>query len=786
MRHPSTLLTLALLYFFTSASGQNADKLYERMAYSEAIDLYLENGEPNLEAMEKLAHSFRLNHDTRNAEKWYARIIDSTDDPLNYLYYAQMLQCNGNTATAKEYYRKYAKASGQMDTFRQPLSQDERKAKGVLVQAVDPLNSEWIDFSPALFKGGLVFASARPRKGVQKALQPTADGWTGEQFYTLYFSKFDEAGKPTPPTLFDAHFDTRLHEGPVSFSRDGNVAFFTANNNKRKGGKIGLSIMLSERKGAGWSKPKKLDLGKDPCNNVHPAISADGRILIFASDREGGFGGMDLYACVWRDDHYCLPINLGPNVNGPGNELFPYLHDDGTLYFASDAMGGMGGLDIYYAESKSELIFDKAVNCGHPLNSTRDDFGLVLDLSGLHGYFSSAREGGKGRDDIYELSLTDPLALKRLAQPTKKIAVLDEISGQALAGAQVLLLRQSAEGWFSGATEKHTITARKDPNTGELLFEEHPLDPFNGALTPITSYSADQNGLVEVDLSGSEHFVFLASQPGYEDATVEVSRKDLDGLRLTLKPLDCVAWEGRVTNKRSGRVVPFASLVIMNLCSGEMVEVRADENGFYSFPCLPSDCDYVLQGRRQQFKSENVLITPAQLQNFQSENPTIDLALAPGNNSLEGSPEATEAKGAGMEEEDLTPPPSPPSLEEMLNEGLVVEMKNIYYDLDKAEISRPESIKELDELAEFLLRHPDLMVELRAHTDNRGSNTYNLFLSEKRAVAAMEYLRQKGIPPQRMVAKGYGEAEPVIDCDNGCTETDHQLNRRTEFRIWKP
>ena len=269
---------------------------------------------------------------------------------------------------------------------------------------------------------------------------------------------------------------------------------------------------------------------------------------------------------------------------------------------------------------------------------------------------------------------------------------------------------------------------------------------------------------MEVDLSGSEHFVFLASQPGYEDATVEVSRKDLDGLRLTLKPLDCVAWEGRVTNKRSGRVVPFASLVIMNLCSGEMVEVRADENGFYSFPCLPSDCDYVLQGRRQQFKSENVLITPAQLQNFQSENPTIDLALAPGNNSLEGSPEATEAKGAGMEEEDLT----------------------IYYDLDKAEINRPESIKELDELAEFLLRHPDLMVELRAHTDNRGSNTYNLFLSEKRAVAAMEYLRQKGIPPQRMVAKGYGEAEPVIDCDNGCTETDHQLNRRTEFRIWKP
>ncbi|GIV31446.1 MAG: hypothetical protein KatS3mg029_0797 [Saprospiraceae bacterium] len=339
-------LLLAFLLALPSSwlQAQKADRLFEKMAYYEAIEKFLERPVQDLATMERLAHAYRLNHDTRNAEIWYARIVEQTDDPLNYLYYAQMLECNGNHAAARQWLERYASETGHRGPLPMPLEMDAG-VESVLVRPASALNSPWSEYAPAWFSDGLVFASTRPSAGVERLLVPHADGWTGDDFSKLLFSKINPDGSLAEPRPFESHFDTRLHEGPACFFNNDSVALalITANAPARRGGKSRLSILLSELKGAHWSTPKALDLGAQDCNDAHPTLSADGRILIFASDRPGGYGGMDLYGCVWREDRYCLPINLGPQINSAGNEVFPFLHPDGTLYFASDGRGGSAG-----------------------------------------------------------------------------------------------------------------------------------------------------------------------------------------------------------------------------------------------------------------------------------------------------------------------------------------------------------------------------------------------------------------------------------------------------------
>lgn len=775
------LLAFLLALPISWLQAQKADRLFEKMAYYEAIEKFLERPVQDLATMERLAHAYRLNHDTRNAEIWYARIVEQTDDPLNYLYYAQMLACNGNHAAARQWLERYASETGHRGPLPMPLEMDAG-VESVLVRPASALNSPWSEYAPAWFSDGLVFASTRPSAGVERLLVPHADGWTGDDFSKLLFSKINPDGSLAEPRPFESHFDTRLHEGPACFFNNDSVALalITANAPARRGGKSRLSILLSELKGAHWSTPKALDLGAQDCNDAHPSLSADGRILIFASDRPGGYGGMDLYGCVWREDRYCLPINLGPQINSAGNEVFPFLHPDGTLYFASDGRGGLGGLDVFFARSAGELEFEQAVNCGSPINSTRDDFGLILDLPGVHGFFSSAREGGQGKDDLYEVFLTDPLALQRLALPPLVFEVIDEITGQPLEGARILALRQTAEQRYEGATPTAMIIATGEPDSS-MEVSEIPLDPIDGALVLPTTGSSNADGRVELRLQPETYLVF-ASKEGYLPAQLRCNPNSETGCTLKLRPRQCISWQGQVVDRATGKPVPGARMLLVNLCSRQIHEVQANEEGFYTFPCLSPGCDYVLQGASAQYRQANQLITAEML--AEQANRTVDpesMAMMPVAPPGEGNPETLEGKGAGIEETELTTPK--PDAESLLSRGLDFELKNIYYAIDRYEITDSVSLAELDRLAAFLLRNPDLDIEIRSHTDSRGDATYNLMLSYKRATTAREKLIERGVPADRIIAIGLGEFEPVSPCgtDTPCTEAIHRLNRRTEF-----
>ena len=188
--------------------------------------------------------------------------------------------------------------------------------------------------------------------------------------------------------------------------------YFTRNNyTDRKRGKdntgtTNLKLYRAKRTEKGWSEATELPFNSNDYSVAHPALSADGKQLIFASDMPGGEGASDLYMVSIEGDSFGEPKNLGDAVNTEGRETFPFVDTNGDLYFASDGHVGLGGLDVFVAEKNSEGIYDKGFNIGAPINSDKEDFSFVINSATGLGYFSSNREGGLGSDDIYAFEQT--------------------------------------------------------------------------------------------------------------------------------------------------------------------------------------------------------------------------------------------------------------------------------------------------------------------------------------------------------------------------------------------
>src|SRR5690606_37304434 len=177
-----------------------------------------------------------------------------------------------------------------------------------------------------------------------------------------------------------------------------------------------LKIYRAENVGGAWKNVQELPFNGEGFSTEHPALSADGGKLYFASDREGGFGSFDIYSVtIHGDGTYGSPVNLGKEINTPRREQFPFLDREDNLYFASDGHPGFGLLDVFVAMQR-DGGFGRPDNLGLPLNSGHDDFSLSLDRDGMRGYFSSNRPGGKGSDDIYSFVQTKPLIIEDCQQ----------------------------------------------------------------------------------------------------------------------------------------------------------------------------------------------------------------------------------------------------------------------------------------------------------------------------------------------------------------------------------
>ncbi|MBL4652825.1 MAG: OmpA family protein [Flavobacteriales bacterium] len=388
---------------------KKADKYFASLQYEEAIPLYLKAMKKGNDsaAVINLAESYRLIQDYKSAEVYYKRASELYPKNADVqLKYGQMLKSNSKLNEAKEVFVVYANRNPSDASGKNYVLSCDRvrswsvQTPGFEVKNEEGLNSENSDFSPMPFGNGVAFVSDRFGDN-SDATGPAPVG-----FLSITFAEMNEDSTFKKAKPISNIINNEFHNGPICFNKDQSEAYFTRVDYDRKKGKDFVNkpqIYVSKLNGNKWGKPEPFQHNDENYAFSQPALSPDGSMLYFASDMKGTKGKLDLFFCKREGSSWSSPINLGNEINTSGSEMFPTITAD-ALYFSSNGLVGIGGLDIF----KSKLIngkWSKPENLKDPINSPRDDFGLVFS-DDKNGFFSSNREGGKGGDDIYRFKLT--------------------------------------------------------------------------------------------------------------------------------------------------------------------------------------------------------------------------------------------------------------------------------------------------------------------------------------------------------------------------------------------
>ncbi len=710
-----------------------AEKLYNALAYFEAIPLYESyiQKHDSARAMAHLGDCYRLTSRYDKAVYWYEKAVSKGDiEPKYKLYLAQMQQVNGRYDEAAKWYAKYKedvpedrRSSNEMkacaDYGQFLLSRDRYTVKNL------SFNSGGYDFSSTNYDGGLVYSSSRDSA---KAIS-REHTWTGTEFFDMWYVKGDKSSFGKPERM-KGDAATKYHEGTLSFTPDNKKVYFTRNNFENGKVKtstdkiIKLKIYESEVDGKKWKNDKPFAFNNNEYSVGHPALTPDGNTIYFVSDMPGGYGNTDIYVSKKELNSWGTPKNLGPEINTEGREMFPFVDNDGELYFASDAHGGLGGLDIFRVKLNAKNNkFGKIRNIGAPINSSYDDFGLHYGKDKSYGYFTSNRPDGHGLDDIYSFT-DDGIYLEGI--------VVDAQTGEPICKSDVMMKAKATQ------AEKGRTTTECD-------------------------------GEFEFNVVRNTDYCFVGSSEGYNtnDSICATTKGIGPGGKVFVKiPLTKkrdYAMQVTVFGKTPQGNKPLlnAKILLSSQCEGWTKAFTTDVNGKIC-EVVRCDCDYIVVANAQGYLPGSTSVI--------KDNGECIIDRKCGVNPKEVEVVLTNIPGSA--EGDYG------------NDTLQIELKDIYYDFDKWFI-RKESDRELSKVLGFMEENPDAIVEIGSHTDARAPYDYNIRLSQRRAQSVVDWLIARGINKSKLKAKGYGETQPVNGCTDGvqCTEYEHQRNRRTTFRV---
>ena len=502
MKKITTLFTLALLSIF-SLTAQNkdtkkADKHFSRLEFVDAIEDYLklvDKDKADAYVYSRLGDSYYNVFNTTEAEKWYAKALESINEPDMVFKYAEMLKANGKFEDYNKWMGKFSSmrpGDDRATAFRENpnyLPKILEKGKKFNVQNIS-VNSPVSDFGGTLKDGVLYITSAR--NGARKNY-----GWNDEPFLDIYRIGITSDGTYQEPNLLDSDINTKYHEGLVSFSPDGNTMYFSRESFYEKvfekdslsNNKYGvLHLFKANKLGDDWDNIEGFAINSENYSVKNPSVSADGKTLYFASDMPGGYGKFDIYKAVINNDGTLgEAMNLGQKVNTEAQEMFPFISGNGTLYFSSNGHLGLGGMDVFFTKEIDGKIAPVR-NVGLPVNSNADDFAFRINEENGDGFISSNREGGQGSDDIY--------AIKKL-QPIFDVLVsakaIDNKTDEPIANAMVTL--------YDSEGNKVVSKPTNDEGIAEFIIEAEKNADFEVSMNDYESTRKTLTGTLDEEVT---------------------------------------------------------------------------------------------------------------------------------------------------------------------------------------------------------------------------------------------------------------------------------------------
>lgn len=546
--------------------------------------------------------------------------------------------------------------------------------------------------------------------------------------------------------LFDS--SGNYQEGTASYCEEDSVLYFSSTKNYGNADGFNIKIYQSKWTDLGWSEPKVLGFCDDVFDYAHPFYDASQNILVFSSNREGGRGKMDIWFTYKLDIGWSELTNVGGMVNTADNEIFPTIFRD-DIYYSTNAADGLGGYDIRKALRTEQ--WKSYVALGEPVNSTADDLSICF-INEDKGFFTSNRKGGAGGDDVYvfQRRITDDEKHRYTAQLY--------CNEKPMPGAGVVVTNEL----------KELVLDQMTDSLGSFKIEDLRLNrPYRLQLYGVDPALYTNTVLYIIDQSGNRVKELRFNINGFiELELLELNYSDLQLLRFEDQSLLTIDIEGQLFDNKPGDIGRGEPITILDEDGNPIAIAYTNDSGKFRFNKLKPQDEYVFKLSPQSNAHQILLLD-------KGERITLPVLNAEVNYQRIEPAEAI----ALVNEFDETIYVSPRD---------IFIINRIYYDYNSARLTS-EANAQLDQLQIILAKNNHIEIELKSHTDSRGSDEFNLVLSKKRAETAVGYLAKKGIERKRFKAIGMGEKQLLNECEDGvtCSDPEHSINRRTEIRLIK-